>query len=95
MAILLDRVEAEGQGLPGDIATGFELQKPWMEFYLNAFTQLSSDRPAAGSPIPWTSIDRYASRYNVKGPDFDVFVDMIRMMDQHRFKKGQTDGQRT
>ncbi len=71
-----------------------------MEFYLNAFTQLSSDRPAGGAggaPIPWTSIDKYASRYSVKGQDFDVFVDMVRMMDQHRFKKdkGKADGKGT
>ena len=66
-----------------------------MEFYLNAFTQLSSDRSSNGSPIPWTSIDRYATRYNLRGQDFDTFVDLMRAMDRHRYQKEkgkQTDG---
>jgi hypothetical protein len=34
-------------------------------------------------PIPWTALDRYASRHGVDDPDdFDEFVELITAMDQ-------------
>jgi hypothetical protein len=32
-------------------------------------------------PIPWLSIDRYASRYGLIGDDFDRLCNLIQAMD--------------
>jgi len=32
-------------------------------------------------PIPFASLDRYATRYGIEGADFEVFVKLIAAMD--------------
>jgi hypothetical protein len=51
-----------------------------------AFGELKTDRQIGMDlgPIPWSSIDRYASRYGVVGDDFDRLCSLIRAMD-HTF----------
>ncbi len=56
-------------------------------FYWRAFNELSSDRPLGSSggagSIPWTAIDRYATRHGIGDPDaFDRFMSLIRAMDR-------------
>jgi len=54
------------------------------DFYITAFWRLHSCRPQAWSGvawIPWTAIERYASRYDIKGTDFYRFVHYMEMMD--------------
>ena len=48
-----------------------------------AFARLSTDRPVGlgGGAIPWSSIDRYASRHGIVGDDFNRFCALIRAMD--------------
>jgi len=57
---------------------------PGVEKYYRAFQELSTDRPPSFSgisPIPWSSIDRYARRHGIEDEDFDVLVRMIRAAD--------------
>lgn len=57
---------------------------PHLTFYWNAFYNLSSDRQRGfgAGPIPWSSIDRYAIRYQVDQPEqFELFVRLVRAMD--------------
>ncbi|MGI4886098.1 MAG: phage tail assembly chaperone [Janthinobacterium lividum] len=64
---------------------------PHLGFYLDAFQSLRYDRPIgmALGPIPWSSLDRYAQRYDVG--DFDVFESHIRALEnvllQHEAKE--------
>jgi hypothetical protein len=33
-------------------------------------------------PIPWTAINHYCQRYNIKDEDFETFTVLIRAMDE-------------
>jgi hypothetical protein len=54
-----------------------------LAFEWGAFFALSTDRPGGMNQgaIPWTSIDRYASRYGVIGDEFERLSSLIRAMD--------------
>ena len=56
---------------------------PGSGFYLAAFWELNSDRPVgmAVAPIPFSAIDRFASRHEIDGEEFEFLVRMIRAMD--------------
>jgi len=41
---------------------------------------------AGYSPIPWSSIDRYARRHSIQGEDFDSLVQMVRAADNEFLK---------
>lgn len=48
-------------------------------------------------PIPWSAIDRFATRYSVVGDDFDRLCNLIRAMDHaylDYFKKLSADAKR-
>lgn len=66
---------------------------PHLHFYLDAFNSLRYDRPIGmvAGPIPWSSLDRYAQRYDVG--DFDVFESHIRALEnvllQHEAKEAK------
>lgn len=55
-----------------------------MLFFLEAFFELSTDRQIGMGvgPIPYTSLECYAQRYDFEGSDFDVFKSIIRSMDE-------------
>ena len=57
-----------------------------MKFYLDAYWDLASDRPESfGSKvrqIPWTAIDRYAERYQIRGLAYETFHAVMRMFDK-------------
>lgn len=55
---------------------------PHLVFYMDAFNSLRYDRPIGmvAGPIPWSSLDRYAQRYDVG--DFDVFESHIRALER-------------
>lgn len=55
-----------------------------LQFEWRAFRALSSDRQVgmAAGPVLWSSIDRFAQRYNVDGDDFDRFTAIIQAMDE-------------
>lgn len=52
-----------------------------LDFYMDAFEDLSTTRPVGFGvgPIPWNSLDAYARRYTVR--DFERFNFLIRRMD--------------
>lgn len=52
---------------------------PHLEFEWRAFWALLSDRPAGPhAAIPFSSIDRYAERYGIRGADeFERFRDLL------------------
>jgi hypothetical protein len=55
------------------------------EIYLEAFWQLTTDRPQSGlavHPIPFAAIDAYARRYGIQGEAFDALVNAVRAADQ-------------
>ena len=81
-----------GEGLPDFGADHVEEREPWMDFYLDAFFELDSDRNAGGMPIPWTSIDGYAQRHGILGRDFDIFKDLVRALDKAALKRNRNDG---
>lgn len=58
-----------------------------LEWFYDAFTDLSSTRPVGMGVghIPWTAIDRWAVRNEVDGEDFDDLVYMMREMDAEFF----------
>ena len=49
-----------------------------MEFYMNAFFELPTERREAGTPIPWSAIRTYAREY---GHNPDHFLRVLRSMD--------------
>jgi len=54
------------------------------EFYLDAFWQLSTDRPQSGfgvHPIPFRALDVYARRYGIEGENFDDLASAVRGAD--------------
>lgn len=71
------------------IAGGFNMAGYWdrpklsegLEFYLTAFSDLAADRSEALSSIPFSSIDRYATRYAIEGDEFERFKMLIRLLD--------------
>lgn len=52
---------------------------PHLQFYWQAFNELLSD--VTCQSIPWSSLDRYARRYNVQ---FETFRYIIRAMEKAR-----------
>lgn len=76
-----------------------EIFEPWMQFYLNAFYELSTDRAASldgVSPIPAWSIRAYAQDVRYAKQDFQDFRAVIRIMDAHYLKnKSKKSGQRS
>lgn len=54
-----------------------------LQFYLDAFRSLRSDRPIGMGvgPIPWSSIERYATRHNLDNDELDTLETHIRGME--------------
>lgn len=61
-----------------------------LQFVWNAFWRLSGDRHlgfGGAGPLPFTAIDRYATRYGLDASDdFDRFAALISAMDQAYLK---------
>jgi len=66
---------------------------PGLQFYFQSFLELSTCREIGMSEgqIPWTAIDRYASRYEMTEDDYERFLTLIRIVDaeyiRYRAKK--------
>ncbi|WP_232629164.1 phage tail assembly chaperone [Methylobacterium sp. Leaf118] len=74
---------------------------PHLAFYSEAFADLSADRQlgamGGAGQVPWSSIDRYADRYEIDDlDDFDRFRRMIRAQDriylEHMAKSSRQPG---
>lgn len=68
------------------MANAPEMREDLLPFW-RAYEDLSTCRGFAGmsgvpTPIPWTAIDRYASRHGFVGDMFDDLVDITRAMDE-------------
>jgi len=59
-----------------------------LEFYYDAFEELSTCRPQSYSLglIPWTAINDFAKRYNLEREEFDEFSQIIRGLDSFLVK---------
>lgn len=51
------------------------------EQYIEAFWELNSCRFFPDGPIPWTVMRQYAMLQGIEGVDFDIFVLVLREMD--------------
>lgn len=74
--------KATGMPLPDKIKNKPELIHG-LEFYWKAFTELTADRNIGmgEGPIPWTAMNQWAIRYNIRGDEFDRFISIIREVD--------------
>lgn len=53
-----------------------------LDLYYDAFFELGTCRGGMGGPIPWTAMRQYAESVGIEdGEDFDMFVYLIRVMD--------------
>jgi hypothetical protein len=55
------------------------------EYLYEAFWQCSTDRPQSGfgvHQIPFSAIDRYATRYGIEGEEFDLLLSSVRALDE-------------
>ena len=55
-----------------------------LEFYWRAFWELATCRQiahGAEGPIPWTSMNEYATRFEIRGDEFDRFAMVIKAVD--------------
>ena len=65
------------RGLPPKFAEIEAITEPWMSFYIESFSELSTDRPAnfgSISPIPRRAIDEFAREYDVPLADFRYII---------------------
>jgi hypothetical protein len=79
----LDQLLERGHSVPAAYLKRPRLH-PQFQFYWDAFWELSSDRQVgmAIGRIPFSSIDRYAQRYDLDQVDeFDLFREVMRSMD--------------
>jgi len=77
---ILEECEAGGITPPDDILAHFEQREPWMDFYLQAYDDLSSDRGSSGK-VSWLATDRYCERHHFDD-DFSLwFMRCIRVID--------------
>ncbi len=67
----------------------------WNIWVRDAFPELSTCRQVGmgSGPIPWTAIDQYAARHQIFGASYDLFVYLIRRMDDAflKYKKSEAD----
>jgi hypothetical protein len=82
------------QPLPEKIANAPKLFKGLEPYYI-AFWELSTDRPSGfgAGQIPWSSIDRYATREELDYEGYMDLVDFVRAMDRTflKYHKEQSD----
>ncbi len=71
-----------GEPLPDRIANSPELIEG-LQLFLNAFFDLDSERThaLALTPIPWSSIDRYARSYRLSDEQYEDLHFFLRRMD--------------
>jgi hypothetical protein len=63
-----------------------------LEFYLQAFFDLSSDRSRGfdQGPIPWSSIISYASHYGLDYEETEELLFFVRRLDNEYLKKANS-----
>ena len=73
-----------------------EMTEVWMGYFIGAFFELCTERPAGMglTSIPWSSIKAYAEHHNFTGLAYQDFHTIIRAMDGHYMEKKdkQADG---
>lgn len=86
-SIAMQAVRA-GNPIPDRIANAPTLQQG-LELYLNAFFELDSERTHAMSPtpIPWSSISRYAEYYDFDEEQAHDLFFFVRRLDQEHLKR--------
>ncbi|MGI9500209.1 MAG: hypothetical protein ACR2P3_09235 [Geminicoccaceae bacterium] len=88
-AILIE-CDAGDLELPSEITNHFMAKEPWMDVYLDAYSDLSTCR-SHGGYVPWTAVDRYAERFEMDD-DFAIwFYRAIRSIDDAYVKVGKEE----
>ena len=91
---MIRELKRSGEKLPDEIKNKPELKTDFV-FYLDAFFELSTDRPASLGiqPIPFSSIARFCEVYEIPRYEFPVFSFIIRSIDSEYMKlqKEKTD----
>lgn len=94
-AIILQQALKMKAPIPDKILQYEELL-PGLEFYLEAYLDLCSDKQFGfgEGPVPWSAIDTYAKRYDIEGDDFDRLVNVIRAADAQILEAKQKKSKR-
>lgn len=73
------------RGLPPKFAEIDEKTEPWMPFFLEAFFELTTERPGGMGmmAIPWSKIRQFAEAHGFDGESLSDFHHIIRLMDDH------------
>ena len=89
---ILKAVEAARDGLPPRFIEVEEKTDKWMEFFLDAFFELDTERISGYGifPIPVSRIRSYAARYGYEGELEEEFVYYLRAMDRHYMTYAQS-----
>ena len=82
----MNAARAAGHGLPERFAEIEELTETWMEFFIDIFSELDTERSSGWGvvPIPVSKIREVAVLYDY--PEEDEFIFFIRGMDRHYMK---------
>lgn len=67
-----------------------------LDFYLEVYLDLCSDKDIGfgEGPIPWSSMDNWAKRYNIVGYEFERMVSVLRYADNEILKGKQKTAER-
>lgn len=82
--IILEQARRYKTPLPERIKNAPDLA-PGLELYHTAFFELTSDRHGihqTEGPIPWTAMDRWATRHGLDDDAFDDLVYLLGRMDE-------------
>lgn len=81
-AKIIEQAQKLGMPLPEKIKNKPKL-RIGLNLYWRAFLDCSSDREMgmAEGPLPWTSMNEWAIRYDIVGDEFDRLVLLLRAMD--------------
>ena len=94
-AIIMQQALRLNAPLPDKIANTPDLELG-LDFYLEIYLDLCSDKDVGfgEGPIPWSSMNEYAYRYDITGDDFERMVAIVRSADAEIVKHRQKDAKR-
>jgi hypothetical protein len=94
-AIIMQQALRLNAPLPDKIANMPDLNLG-LDFYMEVYLDLCSDKDVGfgEGPIPWSSMDNYAKRYDIVGYEFERMVMILRSADGEILKGKQKTADR-